>query len=60
MAVSFPAGESALMLVVARLKHITSTGWEAKSYLDMDYIKDIILESAYYFVSSRIEKAKYY
>lgn len=43
---SFPDGESALMLVAARLRYISSTGWGAKKYLNMDYIKDIILESA--------------
>jgi putative transposase len=43
---SFPDGESALMLVAARLRYISSTGWGAKRYLNMDYIKEIILESA--------------
>lgn len=43
---SFPDGESALMLVAARLRYVSSTGWGAKRYLNMDYIKEIILESA--------------
>jgi len=43
---SFPDGESALMLVAARLRHIASSSWGSKRYLNMDHLKDLILESA--------------
>jgi transposase-like protein len=33
---SFPDGESALMLVAARLRHIASSTWSEKKYLNMD------------------------
>jgi len=43
---SFPDGESALMLVAARLRHIASTSWSSKKYLNMDYLKDLMIETA--------------
>jgi len=33
---SFPDGESALMLVAARLRHIAGTTWSERKYLNMD------------------------
>ena len=36
---AFPDGESALMLVGARLRHIASTKWSTKKYLDVDLLK---------------------
>ncbi len=33
---SFPDGQSALMLVAARLRHIAGTKWGTKRYLDMN------------------------
>jgi len=33
---AFPDGNSALMLVAARLRHISGTKWGAKRYLSMD------------------------
>ncbi len=43
---SFPDGESALMLVAARLRYITTTSWSSKRYLNMDYLKDLSIETA--------------
>jgi hypothetical protein len=33
---AFPDGQSALMLVAARLRHIAGTKWGTRHYLDMD------------------------
>ena len=33
---AFPDGKSALMLVAARLRHISGTKWGTRRYLDMD------------------------
>ena len=35
---SFPDGNSALMLVCARLRHITTTSWGTKRYLNMNLL----------------------
>ena len=35
---TFPDGESALMLVCARLRHVASHDWGAKRYLNMDHL----------------------
>ena len=38
---SFPDGESALMLVSARLRHIESKSWsDSRVYLDMSKLRD--------------------
>lgn len=37
---AFPDGESALMLVAARLRHIAGSKWGTKRYLSMDLIDD--------------------
>ena len=37
---AFPDGNSALMLVAARLRHIAGTQWGSKRYLDMDRLKE--------------------
>jgi len=36
----FPDGESALMLVAARLRHVAGTKWGTRRYLDMDHLED--------------------
>ena len=36
----FPDGESALMLVAARLRHVAGTKWGTRRYLDMDRLQD--------------------
>ncbi|KIX12678.1 transposase [Dethiosulfatarculus sandiegensis] len=35
---AFPDGESALMLVAARLRHAASTKWGARKYLNMELL----------------------
>lgn len=40
---AFPDGESALMLVCARLRHVASSNWGGKRYLNMDHLKELIL-----------------
>ena len=37
---SFPDGESALMLVAARLRHISGSTWSERKYLNMDLLID--------------------
>jgi len=43
---SFPDGNSALMLVAARLRHIASTKWGTTRYLNMDRLQELISEIA--------------
>jgi transposase-like protein len=43
---SFPDGESALMLVAARLRHIAGSVWSEKIYLNMDLMSEIETEAA--------------
>jgi transposase-like protein len=40
---AFPDGQSALMLVAARLRHIAGTRWGLRRYLDMKKLKDMTL-----------------
>ena len=42
---NFPDGESALMLVAARLRHIASTKWSSKKYLNMKHLEELDKES---------------
>ena len=35
---AFPDGQSALMLVCARLRHVAATNWEARRYMNMDHL----------------------
>lgn len=39
---TFPDGESALMLVCARLRHVASSEWGSKRYLNMEHLKSMI------------------
>lgn len=41
---SFPDGNSALMLVAARLRHIAGTTWGTRRYLNTDLLKDMVRE----------------
>ena len=41
---AFPDGNSALMLVAARLRHIAGTRWSTKRYLNMDLLREMELE----------------
>jgi len=42
---AFPDGESALMLVSARLRHIASTSWGTRRYMSMDWLKEHDMEN---------------
>ena len=35
---AFPDGQSALMLVCARLRHVAATNWGARHYMNMDHL----------------------
>ena len=37
---AFPEGQSALNLAAARLRHIASTVWSTKRYLNIELLKD--------------------
>ena len=37
---NLPYGLSALMLVLARLRHVAATQWGARRYLDMDRLQN--------------------
>jgi transposase-like protein len=41
---AFPDGNSALMLVAARLRHVAATSWGSKRYLDMGQLKENLAE----------------
>ena len=41
---NFPDGESALMLVAARLRHISGTKWGYRKYLDVGLLKEVEAE----------------
>lgn len=42
---AFPDGQSALMLVCARLRHVAGTQWGAKRYMNMDHLHNMELDS---------------
>ena len=42
---AFPDGESALMLVSARLRHIASTSWGTRRYMSMDWLNEHEMEA---------------
>lgn len=42
---AFPDGESALMLVSARLRHIASTTWGTRRYMSMDWLNEHDMEA---------------
>lgn len=41
---AFPDGQSALMLVCARLRHVAGTQWGAKCYMNMDHLFNMDME----------------
>lgn len=45
---TFPDGEYALMLVCARLRHVASSEWGSKRYLNMEHLKSLILSEEGY------------
>lgn len=42
---AFPDGESALMLVSARLRHVASTHWGTRKYMSMDWLQQHDVEA---------------
>jgi transposase-like protein len=42
---AFPDGESALMLVAARLRHVASSSWSSRKYLNMSLLNGVDLDS---------------
>ena len=40
---AFPDGNSALMLVCARLRHVAGSDWGTKRYMNMDHLRDLEL-----------------
>ena len=42
---AFPDGQSALMLVCARLRHVAASGWGTKKYLNMQHLFDMEFQS---------------
>jgi len=43
---AFPDGQSAFMLVAARLRHVAGTRWGRRKYLDMGKLRDQAKEMA--------------
>lgn len=41
---AFPDGQSALVLVYARLRHVTASGWGHQRYMNMDHFREIDLQ----------------
>lgn len=41
---TFPDGQSALMLVCARLRHVAGTQWGAKRYMNMDHLYEMDIQ----------------
>lgn len=44
---AFPDGHSALMLVAARLRHVSATSWGTRKYMNMELLKEKDKEAAY-------------
>lgn len=42
---AFPDGQSALMLVCARLRHVAGTQWGAKRYMNMGHLKELDIQN---------------
>lgn len=40
---TFPDGQSALMLVCARLRHVASSEWRSKRYLNMEHLASMLI-----------------
>ena len=41
---AFPDGNSALMLVCARLRHVAGTDWGTKRYMNMNHLREMAIE----------------
>jgi transposase-like protein len=44
---AFPDGNSALMLVAARLRHVSSTSWGTRKYMNMKLLDEMDQEASY-------------
>jgi len=44
---AFPDGHSALMLVTARLRHVSATQWGTRKYMNMELLKEMDREIRY-------------
>ena len=44
---AFPDGNSALMLVAARLRHVSSTTWGTRKYMNMKLLNEMDQEAIY-------------
>ena len=42
---NFPDGNSALMLVCARIRYVTASEWSTRRYLDMSRLDDSLVEA---------------
>ena len=42
---SLPDGDSALMLVCARIRYVTANEWSTRRYLDMSRLDDNLVEA---------------
>lgn len=42
---AFPDGQSALMLVCVRLRHVAGTQWGAKRYMNMDHLAELDIQN---------------
>ena len=43
---AFPDGQSALMLVAARLRHVSTTSWGLRKYMNMDLLRELPARAA--------------
>ena len=48
---AFPDGQSALMLVCARLRHVAGTQWGAKRYMNMDHLYELDVQDESDFIA---------
>ena len=48
---AFPDGQSALMLVCARLRHVAGTQWGAKRYMNMDHLNEMDVQEESDFIA---------
>ena len=44
---AFPDGQSAMMLVAARLRHVSTTSWGLRKYMNMDLLRELPERSAH-------------
>ncbi len=44
---AFPDGQSALMLVAARLRHVSTTSWGLRKYMNMDLLRELPARAAH-------------